>query len=141
MHSETRIPKTIHFCWYGKGEYNDTIKKCIKSWEEKLPDYTIKKWDESNTPFKQFPFLKLILKQKKWSYITDFIRLYAIYTEGGIYLDTDIEIVKDFGPLLNEECFLGFEAEIEKQKYPINSAVIGSEKGAHFILDLSLIHI
>lgn len=56
--------KKIHFCWYGNGDYNDVIKKCINSWKEKLPDYEIKKWDESNTPFSKFPFLKLLYKQK-----------------------------------------------------------------------------
>ena len=76
------IPKIIHFCWYGKGEYNETIKKCIASWEEKLPDYTIKRWDETNTPFDKLPFLRLLYKQKKWSFITDYVRLYSIYKEG-----------------------------------------------------------
>lgn len=129
------IPKTIHFCWYGKGEYNETIKKCIASWEEKLPDYTIKKWDETNTPFDKLPFLKLLYKQKKWSFISDYIRLYSIYTEGGIYLDTDIEIVKPFGELLSEKSFVGFQSTLEGSKYPLNSAVIGSEKGNEFVLD------
>ncbi|MCD8429779.1 hypothetical protein LNJ06_06290 [Tenacibaculum finnmarkense genomovar ulcerans] len=129
------IPKTIHFCWYGKGEYNETIKKCIASWEEKLPDYTIKKWDETNTPFDKLPFLKLLYKQKKWSFITDYVRLYAIYKEGGIYVDTDIEMVKTFDSLLNEKSFVGFQGTLESEKYPLNSAVIGGEKGNEFILD------
>lgn len=82
-----RIPKKIHFCWYGKGEYSEVIKKCIQSWSQKLPDYEIKKWDESNTPFEKLPFLRILYKQKKWSFISDYMRLYSIYTEGGIYLD------------------------------------------------------
>ncbi|MFD0861300.1 glycosyltransferase family 32 protein [Sungkyunkwania multivorans] len=129
------IPKKIHFCWYGNGSYNDTIKKCIASWEEKLPDYEIKKWDESNTPFDRLPFLKLLYKQKKWSFITDYMRLYSIYTEGGIYLDTDIEILKDFGALLEEEAFVGFQTDLEDSIYPLNSAVIGANKGNEFVLD------
>ncbi|MDV7187321.1 glycosyltransferase [Lutibacter sp. TH_r2] len=128
------IPKKIHYCWYGKGEYNDVIKKCIVSWEEKLPDYEIKKWDETNTPFEKLPFLRLLYKQKKWSFITDFMRLYSIYTEGGIYLDTDIEILKDFGKLLKEKSFVGFQSGLDT-KYPLNSAVIGAEKGNLFVLD------
>lgn len=129
------IPKKIHFCWYGKGDYNDVIKKCIASWEKQLPDYQIKKWDETNTPFDKFPFLKLLYKQKKWSFITDYIRLYSIYTEGGIYLDTDIEILKDFGNLLNEDAFVGFQTNLKDSKYPLNSAVIGAVKNNPFILD------
>lgn len=128
------IPKKIHYCWYGKGEYNDVIKKCIASWSEKLPDYEIKKWDETNTPFETLPFLRLLYRQQKWSFITDFMRLYSIYMEGGIYLDTDIEILKDFGKLLNEKSFVGFQSDLDT-KYPLNSAVIGAEKGNPFVLD------
>ncbi|MBL4744940.1 MAG: hypothetical protein JKY08_01085 [Flavobacteriaceae bacterium] len=129
------IPKIIHYCWYGKGAYNETIEKCIASWQEKLPDYTIKKWDETNTPFDKLPFLKLLYKQKKWSFISDFVRLYAIYSEGGVYLDTDIEMLKPFGDLLKEKSFVGFQGSITEEKYPLNSAVIGGEKGNAFILD------
>ncbi|AJR04617.1 glycosyltransferase family 32 protein [Siansivirga zeaxanthinifaciens] len=129
------IPKKIHFCWYGRGKYNNTIEKCIASWEKKLPEYEIKKWDETNTPFDKLPFLKLLYKQKKWSFITDYIRLYSIYSEGGIYLDTDVEILKPFGKLLEESAFLGFQTNSIKSKYPLNSAVIGSVKQNPFILD------
>ncbi|SNZ00283.1 glycosyltransferase family 32 protein [Flagellimonas pacifica] len=127
------IPKKIHFCWYGHGPYNDTINKCIASWKTKLPDYTIKKWDETNTPFDKFPFLRILYKQKKWSFITDYMRLYSIYTEGGIYLDTDIEILKDFGKLLEEEAFVGYQTTLEESKYPFNSAVVGSTPKNLFI--------
>ncbi|MBE7634022.1 glycosyltransferase [Tenacibaculum finnmarkense genomovar ulcerans] len=129
------IPKTIHFCWYGKGEYNETIKKCIASWEEKLPDYTIKKWDETNTPFDKLPFLKLLYKQKKWSFITDYVRLYALYKEGGVYMDTDIEILKRFDNLHNEESFTGFQTNMEDSPFPIAAGMIGAKKGNIFILD------
>lgn len=128
------IPKKIHFCWYGQGEYSEVIKKCIQSWSDKLPDYEIKKWDESNTPFDKLPFLRILYKQKKWSFISDYMRLYSIYTEGGIYLDTDIEIVKNFQDLLTEDSFIGFQTNLEN-KYPLNSAVIGSVKSSPFILD------
>ncbi|RED44937.1 glycosyltransferase family 32 protein [Seonamhaeicola aphaedonensis] len=129
------IPKKIHFCWYGKGSYNSTIEKCIASWKEQLPDYEIKKWDETNTPFNELPFLKLLYKQKKWSFITDYIRLYSIYLEGGIYLDTDIEIIKPFGSLHEESAFIGFQTKSIQGKYPLNSAVIGSSKQNPFVLD------
>lgn len=129
------IPKKIHYCWYGKGTYNDVLKKCIASWNEKLPDYEIKKWDESNTPFEKLPFLKLLYKQKKWSFISDYIRLYAIYTEGGIYLDTDIEVIKKFDDLLNNKAFIGFQTDSINVKSPVNNALIGACKGNSFILD------
>ncbi|MFV0249098.1 MAG: glycosyltransferase family 32 protein [Tenacibaculum sp.] len=129
------IPKVIHYCWYGKGKYSAKIEKCIASWKENMPNYKIKKWDESNTPFNKFPFLKLLYKQKKWSFISDYIRLYAVYKQGGIYLDTDIESVKPFDELLNEKAFIGFQTDLTKSKYPINSAVFGTEKGGEFALD------
>jgi len=128
------IPKKIHFCWYGGGEYNDVIKKCIQSWSHKLPDYEIKRWDESNTPFHKLPFLRMLYKQKKWSFISDYMRLYSVYTEGGIYLDTDIEILKNFEELLSEDSFVGFQTNLEN-KYPLNSAVIGAVKNSTFILN------
>lgn len=129
------IPKKIHFCWYGKGKYNKTIEKCIASWKEVLPDYEIKKWDETNTPFKKLPFLKLLYKQKKWSFITDYMRLFALYFEGGIYLDTDIEILKRFDELHNEKAFTGFQTNFEDSPNPVAAGIIGAEKGNQFILD------
>lgn len=129
------IPKKIHYCWYGNGIQNDTIKKCISSWKEKMPEYEIKRWDESNTPFEKLPFLQKLYDQKKWSFITDYIRLYSIYTEGGIYLDTDIEMVKTFDSFLNEKAFIGFQGKFENEKFPINSAVLGAEAKNEFILD------
>ena len=129
------IPKKIHYCWYGNGIQNDTIKKCISSWKEKMPEYEIKRWDESNTPFEKLPFLQKLYDQKKWSFITDYIRLYSIYTEGGIYLDTDIEMVKTFDSFLNEKAFIGFQGKFENEKFPINSAVLGAQAKNEFILD------
>jgi len=129
------IPKIIHFCWYGPGKYNGTIKRCIASWEEKLPDYTIKKWDETNTPFEKLPFLRLLYKQKKWSFITDYVRLYALYKEGGVYMDTDIEILKRFDVLHEEEAFTGFQTDMGSSPFPIAAGIIGAKKGNDFILD------
>lgn len=129
------IPKKIHYCWYGKGSYNEVLKKCIASWENKLPDYEIKKWDESNTPFDKLPFLRLLYKQKKWSFISDYIRLFAVYTEGGIYLDTDIEVIKKFDYLLDNEAFIGFQEATSSTRTPINAAVLGANKKNQFVLD------
>lgn len=125
------IPKTIHYCWYGNGAYNDVLKKCLSSWKEKLPDYKIKKWDETNTPFDKLPFLRLLYKQKKWAFISDYMRLYALYQEGGIYLDTDIEVLKPFDDLLTETVFFGIQDDI---KLSVATGFIGSEKSNSFIL-------
>lgn len=127
------IPKIIHFCWYGGGAYSETIKKCIRSWETLLPDYEIRRWDESNTPFESMPFLKILYKQKRWAFIADYVRLYAIFKHGGIYLDTDVEVIKPFDSLLHEEAFIAFQTEIGASKFPFNTAVIGCQKGNSFV--------
>lgn len=127
------IPKKIHFCWYGGGKYTETIKKCIHSWEEYLPDYEIIRWDEKNTPFEKMPFLRILYKQKRWAFISDYMRLYALYKEGGIYFDTDIQVIKNFDGLLGEKAFIAFQTNFGESKYPFNTAVIGGEKGNSFI--------
>lgn len=129
------IPKIIHFCWYGGGAYSETIKKCIKSWETLLPDYEIRRWDETNTPFDQMPFLKVLFKQKRWAFIADYVRLYAIFKYGGIYFDTDVEAIKTFDSLLSEKAFIAFQTEIGASKFPFNTAVVGCEKGNLFVED------
>ncbi len=129
------IPKKIHYCWYGNGAYNEVLKKCIASWKQQLPDYEIIKWDESTTPFNKLPFLKRLYKQKKFSFISDYMRLYSVYKEGGIYLDTDIEVLKSFDLLLQNDAFVGFQTKHVFQKSPLNSAVIAATKGNPFILE------
>ena len=73
------------------------VKKCIASWKKVLPDYEIICWDESNTPFKQIPILEVMYNRKKYFFIADYMRFYSLYFKGGIYLDTDIEMIKPFG--------------------------------------------
>lgn len=104
------------------------VKKCIASWKRVLPDYEIICWDESNTPFKQIPILKVMYKRKKWSFISDYMRFYSTYNYGGIYLDTDIEMIKPFGELEKLPAFIGFQYDIDISKHPLNPAVYGSLK-------------
>lgn len=127
------IPKRIHFCWFGAAEYSETIKKCLHSWEQRLPDYQIVRWDETNTPFDQLPFLKVLYQQKRWAFIADYIRLYAVFKYGGIYLDTDVEVIRRFDDLLQHNAFIGFQTDMQSSKFPINSAVLGGEKGNRFV--------
>ena len=121
------IPKIIHYCWFGKAEQNTLIKKCIASWRTILPDYKIMLWNEENIDF-DIPFLTDMKKNKNWAFLSDYIRMKVIYDHGGIYLDTDIEVIKSFNPLLNEKCFLGFES-----KNRLNTAVLGAENGHQFL--------
>lgn len=103
------IPKVIHYVWLGKGEKNDRIKHCIESWKKYMPDYEIKEWNEDNFDINYNDFTKKAYEEKKYAFVSDVIRLYALYTEGGIYMDTDVEVYKSLDDFLNQEGFTGFE--------------------------------
>ena len=120
---EKSIPKVIHFVWFGNNPYPTKIEACMKTWE-KLEGYTIKRWDESNFPFEQYPFAKKAYENKKWAFVSDVARLHAVYTEGGIYLDSDVEVLKSFDDLLGYDGFFGIE-----DSRLISNAIMGSKKG------------
>ncbi len=107
------IPKKIHYCWFGKKEKNAQIDKCIGSWKRFMPDFQIKQWDESNFPMDS-DYVKKAYNKKSWAHVSDLCRLHALFNEGGIYFDTDIEVLKSFEPLLTNNCFLGFQ---QKEPY------------------------
>ncbi len=107
--SSGRIPKVLHYAWFGKGDKPDLLKRCMETWPKFLPDYEIKVWDESNFPFDLYPFAKKAYDNKKYAMVSDVARLHAIYNEGGIYVDTDCELLKSFNDLLNKDAFACFE--------------------------------
>lgn len=100
------IPKIIHYCWFGKGKYPAIVQKCIKSWHKFCPNYEIKLWNEDNYHVFQNAYTAEAYKAKKWAFVSDFARLDIIYHYGGIYLDTDVELLKSLDPLLTHECFV-----------------------------------
>lgn len=102
------IPKIIHYCWFGGGKLPKNVQQCIKSWKENLKDYEIVKWDESNSPLDS-EFVKQAIYDKKWAYVSDFVRVHALSKYGGIYLDTDMLIIKHLDVFLENGSFLGFE--------------------------------
>ena len=104
------IPKKIHYCWIGGNPLPKSAKKCIASWKKYCPDYEIIEWNETNYDFTQNRYMKEALEAKKWGFVPDFARLDIIYQHGGIYLDTDVEIIKPFDSLLNSKGFAGFES-------------------------------
>ncbi|ENM5895783.1 hypothetical protein NTH50_003984 [Vibrio mimicus] len=122
------IPKIIHYCWFGKGDMPEINKRCLDSWS-RLDGYNLILWDESNAPMDD-TLIKDLYKKKQWAFISDYVRLYALSQFGGVYLDTDIEIVKDLSPLLKYNAFLGMESE---GKY--NNAVMGAEQGHPFVIE------
>ncbi|QIL40678.1 glycosyl transferase [Pedobacter sp. HDW13] len=117
------IPKTIHYCWFGKNDLDVLSKACISTWEKYLPDYKIIRWDESNFDVNHNPYLFAAYQQKKWAFVSDYVRAYALYHHGGIYLDTDVEIRRSLDDFLSHRAFSGFEIT----GFPF-TAVWGAEK-------------
>jgi len=104
------IPKIIHYCWFGKNPLPELAERCISSWKKFCPDYEIICWNENNFDINIVPFTAQVAKTKKWGFIVDYIRAYVVYFYGGIYLDTDVELLKPFdGSILCNTCFSGFE--------------------------------
>ena len=103
------IPKKIHYCWFGKGEKPKLAKKCIESWKKYCPDYEIIEWNETNFDINLNAYTKMCYEQKKWAFLSDYVRLIIVYQYGGIYFDTDVEVIKKIDDLLVHEAFFGFE--------------------------------
>ena len=104
------IPKTIHYCWFGRGEKPKEIQRCIKSWKKYCPDYEIIEWNEDNYPLSQAPlYVRQAYEAKKWAFVTDYVRLELLYRLGGLYFDTDVELIKSPAALLENRCFMGIE--------------------------------
>lgn len=103
------IPKIIHYCWFGNNEKPKSVLKCIDSWKKYCPDYEIREWNESNLDVGMNLYTKQAYDNKAWGFVPDFLRLWIIYTYGGVYLDTDVQMVRCFDPLLENAGFAGFE--------------------------------
>ena len=103
------IPKRIHYCWLGGGKMPDEVLKCVDTWKEIMPEYELILWDESKFDINSVIFTKEACSVKKWAFAADYIRLYALYTEGGIYLDTDVIIKKNFDNFLCNSFFTSLE--------------------------------
>ena len=103
------IPKIIHYCWFGRNEKPKLAVKCIKSWEKHCPDYTIKEWNEDTFDIDAYPYARYCYLSKKWAFLSDFVRLVVVEKEGGLYFDTDVELLKNPDELLQYDAFYGFE--------------------------------
>ncbi len=121
------IPKTIHYCWFGGNSFSKLHEECLATWTQHLPDYELKLWNEYNSPM-DHPFVKAAYKDVNYAFVSDYVRLYAIYNEGGIYLDTDMFVLKAFDSLLKNECFLGVEDEDG-----VNASIIGAQPKSKFL--------
>ena len=120
------IPNIIHYIWLGKNKLNNTSLICINSWKRILPEYEIKLWNEDNLNLGQLMrennFLKKCIECGLWAFASDYLRLYILYKEGGVYMDTDVEVIRSFGNLMREHFFIG----LEKDDY-VGTGIIGAE--------------
>ncbi len=103
------IPKVIHYCWFGGNPLPDSAVRCIASWRKFCPDYEIIEWNESNYDVNKIPYMQQAYARRKWSFVSDYARLDIVYRHGGIYLDTDVELLRSLDSLRNYEGFMGFE--------------------------------
>lgn len=100
------IPRKVHYFWFSNEKMPEKLQLCLQSWQEVLSDYEIIKWDLENTVIDS-PFAEMALKERKWAFLTDYCRLKTLYEYGGIYLDTDVFVVKPFNELLHHQSFWG----------------------------------
>ena len=107
------IPKTIHYCWFGGNPLPKFAKKCIKSWKKYCPDYEIIEWNEKNFDLYSAPlYVQQAYEARKWAFVSDYVRLKVVFDNGGIYLDTDVEVIRNLDVFLNYKSFFGFETDI-----------------------------
>ena len=97
------IPRKIHLIWFGKNQYSSIIEKCIESWKTFCPDYEIKIWNEDNFDININEFVREAYESKKWAFVSDYVRVYALYNEGGVYIDSDCELIKGIDEILDDQ--------------------------------------
>ena len=104
------IPKIIHYCWFGRGEKSDLMKKCIASWKKFLPEYEIKVWNEDNFDVNSIPYTRDAYKEKKYAFVSDYVRLCVLYQYGGLYFDVDVELIKSIEKIIEKGPFMAVES-------------------------------
>lgn len=124
------IPKIIHYCWFGGNKIPNSVKLCIKTWKKYCPDYEIRVWNESCFDVNSHPFVKKAYACKAWAFVSDYVRLQVVYENGGIYLDTDVELIKSLDDLLQNKCYFG----LQQDKNLCNTGIgFGAEKGSPIV--------
>lgn len=124
----SRIPKQIHTVWVGKQAFPRLVQRCFLSWKKFAPDYSVQIWNEENSPM-EHPYVKAMYTQKKWAFVSDYIRFWVLYNKGGIYLDTDMEMLKPIDDLVGDQVFFG---RTSSDGF-ISCGIIGAVPG-HFFL-------
>ena len=135
------IPKIIHYTWFSGEEMPQIVKECIATWKHLMPDYEFRLWDMNAIKNVDSVYLKESLSVKKWAYAADYVRLFALYHEGGIYLDTDVMVYKPFNDLLDNKVFIGKEDDLNplplecRWGHYLTSHCMGAEPHSEFIFD------
>ncbi len=122
------IPKIIHYCWFGHGRKSQLVERCIASWRRKCANYQILEWNESNFPITKYAYVKEAYDSGKWAFVSDFVRLYALYNTGGVYLDTDVELLDGLDDFLDNRAFVGYA-----ESTYLGTGTIGAEKKNEWI--------
>lgn len=125
------IPKTIHYCWFGRGKLPELALKCIDSWKKNLPDYKLMEWNEDTFDINSNLYVKQAYENKKYAFVTDYVRLYVLIKEGGIYMDTDVEVLKSLDDFLLHPAFSGFEGISH-----VPTGLMAAQKDSIWIKDL-----
>ena len=137
------IPKKIHYCWFGKNPLPELAIKCIESWKKYCPDYEIKEWNEENFDLNCCAYVKEAYSAGKWAFVTDYVRLYAMVNEGGIYMDTDVEVIKSLDIFLDNIAFSGFENDetistgimASEKEFPLFFRLLNTYRDRHFLIN------
>jgi len=116
------IPKIIHYCWFGENSLPEDARKCIASWKKYLPDYEIKEWNEDNFDVNMIPYISEAYRVKKYAFVSDYARFWILYKYGGLYFDTDVEVIKPINDIIERGSFMGYECSTEKETMPLNIA-------------------
>lgn len=125
------IPKVIHYCWFGRGQKPEAALRCIESWKKYLPDYILKEWNEDNFDITSNNYVNQAYQNRKFAFVTDYVRLFALFTEGGIYMDTDVEVIGSFDKFLHHNAFSGFETDGN-----VPTGMMAAEKGSVWAKEL-----
>lgn len=129
------IPKIIHYCWFGRNPLPASAQECIASWRKSLPDYEIKEWNEDNFDVNIIPYTQQAYEAKKYAFVSDYARFWVLYHYGGLYFDTDVEVIKSFDDIVERGSFMGLEIDGTKKNTKIAIAP-GLGLGAEADMDI-----
>lgn len=124
------IPKVIHYCWFGGNDFSEKEQKCISSWKKYCPDYEIKRWDENNFNVNSCSYVREAYEKGKWAFVSDYARFKILYEYGGVYFDTDVELIARIDDIIENGAFFGLESKTDKSEATVAAGLgMGVEKG------------